>query len=128
MSEIRKTIEGEARVLLAVLLALPLIGSRLLWSVLCTFKGGKIFNIEDGSAIVQICMADVEEVLVVCLYVAVGLVVKKYSEAEIGRLRGQESVHYPQVYAQRQGEARNGALAAWPNVAPAARRNDGGYC
>jgi hypothetical protein len=128
MTEIRKTVEGERCVLLAVLLALPSIGSRLLWSVLCTFKGGKIFNIEDGSVIVQICMADVEEVLVVCLYVAVGLLVKKYNEAEVGRQRGQKSVQYPQVYAQRQGEARNGALAAWPNVAPSARRNDGGYC
>ena len=75
----------------------------------------------------QICMADAEEVLVVALYVVVGLVVQKYSEVEVGRQRALKSVDYPQVYGVREEEARDGALAAWPNGAPAARRNDGGY-
>ncbi|TVY81449.1 hypothetical protein LSUE1_G004657 [Lachnellula suecica] len=114
MSELRKTVDGERRVLLAVLLALPLIGSRLLWSVLCSFKGGKTFSIESGSATVQICMADVEEVLVVCLYVVVGLFVKKYNEQEVGRQRAAKSVYYPQVYARGQDQAHQGAMAAWP--------------
>jgi hypothetical protein len=126
LSEIRKTVSGERRVLLAILLALPLIGSRLLWSILCTFKGGKIFNIESGNAIVQICMADVEEVLVVCLYVVVGLVVGKYDEQEVERQRAKESAYYPQVYDGR-ANARDGAMAAWPQAPAPVMRNDGSY-
>lgn len=121
--EIRKTPLGERRVLLAVMLALPLIGSRLLWSILCAFKGGKVFNIEDGSALVQICMADAEEVLVVCVYLLVGLTVGKYDEVE--RERAKERMNYLPYDGRVQ--ARDGAMAAWPQVPGPVMRNDGGY-
>ncbi|TVY35609.1 hypothetical protein LSUB1_G005103 [Lachnellula subtilissima] len=124
--EIRKTVSGERRVLLAVLIALPLIGSRLLWSVLCTFKGGKIFNIEDGSAVVQIAMADVEELLVVFMYVVAGLSVGKYDEREVSRQRAKENVYAPQSFDGRV-DPRDGAMAAWPHPPVQARRNDEGY-
>ncbi|TVY48631.1 hypothetical protein LOCC1_G003105 [Lachnellula occidentalis] len=110
--EIRKTVSGERRVLLAVIIALPLIGSRLLWSVLCAFKGGKIFNIENGSAVVQIAMADVEEFIIVFLYVIAGLSVGKYDEREVSRQRAKENVYAPQQSDGRV-DARDGAMAAW---------------
>ncbi|TVY18875.1 hypothetical protein LARI1_G004010 [Lachnellula arida] len=126
VSEIRKTVSGERRVLLAVMVALPLIGSRLLWSVLCAFKGGKVFSVGDGSAVVQIAMADVQEVVVVLLYVVAGLSVGRYDEREVSRRRAKENVYVPQSYDGRV-DPRDGAMAAWPHPPVQARRNYGGY-
>ncbi|KAF4631596.1 hypothetical protein G7Y89_g6533 [Cudoniella acicularis] len=111
MFEVHKTARGEKRLLVAVVIALPMIGSRLLWSVLCAFKGGDIFNIQDGSAVVQICMANAEEVIVVLMYVLVGLTVQKYDDVVLERNRltqvNQESLERRQrrEYAKRQAWA-----------------------
>jgi hypothetical protein len=83
MFEVGKTARGEKRILVAVILALPLIGSRLLYSVLDTFDNNHTFNLINGSAIVQLFMATLEEALVVIMYALVGLTVHKYGEGGV---------------------------------------------
>ncbi|EHK99363.1 hypothetical protein M7I_4767 [Glarea lozoyensis 74030] len=83
MFEINKTARGEKRILVAVVLALPLIGSRVLYSILDTFHTNHIFNLENGNAIVQLFMANLEEAIVVIMYAVVGLTVHKYGEGGV---------------------------------------------
>jgi hypothetical protein len=88
MFEVNKTARGEKRILIAVVIALPLIGSRVLYSILDTFHTNHTFNLENGNAIVQLFMATIEEAMVVVLYAVVGLTVHKYGEG--GVLRAKE--------------------------------------
>jgi hypothetical protein len=83
MFEVKKTARGEKRILVAVVIALPLIGSRVLYSVLDTFHTNHIFNLVNGNAIVQLFMATIEEAIVVIMYVIVGLTVHKYGEGGV---------------------------------------------
>jgi hypothetical protein len=83
MFEVNKTARGEKRILVAVVVALPLIGSRMLYSVLETFHTNHIFNLENGNAIVQLFMATIEEAIVVIMYAFVGLTVHKYGEGGV---------------------------------------------
>jgi hypothetical protein len=80
MFEISKAARGEKRILVAVVLALPLIGSRLLYSVVNTFYPDKTFNLINGSAIVQAFMVILEEAIVVIMYALIGLTVHEYRE------------------------------------------------
>lgn len=87
MCEIQKTRSGEKRILVVVVMALPLIGSRLLYSVICTFHSSQSFNVIDGNVAVRVSMALVEEALIVIMYVLVGLTVGKFGD---GGLTGRE--------------------------------------
>lgn len=87
MCKIHKTMSGEKRILVVVIMALPLIGSRLLYSVICTFHPSHIFNVIDGNVAVRVSMALVEEALIVIMYVLVGLTVGKFGD---GSLTGRE--------------------------------------
>ncbi|KAG9228286.1 hypothetical protein BJ875DRAFT_389701 [Amylocarpus encephaloides] len=95
MFEVHKTARGEKRILVAVIIALPLLGSRVLYSVLCTFHESPIFNLVDGSVVVQICMATVEEGLLVIMYAVVGLTVHKYGEGGVLSAREPRSSRGP---------------------------------
>ncbi|KAH8665816.1 hypothetical protein BGZ60DRAFT_409955 [Tricladium varicosporioides] len=81
MFEVNKTARGEKRLLIAVIIALPMLGSPLLYSILCAFKDDKIFNLVDGNVVVWVCMAVLEEVVIVGMYAVMGLTVHRYEES-----------------------------------------------
>jgi len=68
----------------AVLIALPLIAVRLLYSIISVFTHDKHFNLLTGSVIIHVFMAIIEEMLVVILYLAFGWASKVLSPAERG--------------------------------------------
>ena len=73
-AELRNLPEGEKRILYAVLASLPLLAVRLLYSLLADFEDNSTFNIVDGNATVQLCMAIIEEFVVTLFFLASGVV------------------------------------------------------
>jgi hypothetical protein len=61
------------RILHAVLLALPLLAIRLLYSMLADFSTSNTFSAAHGNPCVQLGMAIIEEIIVVILYTAAGV-------------------------------------------------------
>ena len=60
--------------LYAVILALPFISVRILYSMLAVFLTNQTtFALVNGSAIAQLCMATIEEMIVVVVYLGVGI-------------------------------------------------------
>ena len=60
--------------LYAVILALPFIFVRILYSMLAVFLTNQTtFTLVNGNAIAQLCMATIEEMIVVVLYLGVGI-------------------------------------------------------
>ncbi|KFX88016.1 hypothetical protein O988_09188 [Pseudogymnoascus sp. VKM F-3808] len=68
---------GERRVYIAVVVALPFIAVRLLWSILSVFTTFKSFSAAGGNTVVELCMALIEEFVVVVMYTIVGLTISK---------------------------------------------------
>jgi hypothetical protein len=64
--------KSENRLAWAVIMALPLIAVRLLYSVISVFTHDKHFNLLTGSVIIHVFMAILEEILIVCIYLAFG--------------------------------------------------------
>ena len=60
------------RLVWAVIIALPLILVRLIYSLLVVFHHSHDFNLISGSVIILACMSVIEEILVVLLYLLVG--------------------------------------------------------
>jgi hypothetical protein len=66
---------GEKRIYWAVVLALPLLAVRLLWTLLAAFSNNKTFSIMGGNVWIQLAMAIAEELIIVVMYTMVGLTV-----------------------------------------------------
>lgn len=88
LGELRKTPQEERRVLITVLVCLPLLASRMVWSILSVFTTSSTFNMEGGSIYAQAFMAVVEEFLIVVSYTAVGFTVHKYVVPKRSRYPG----------------------------------------
>ena len=73
---------NEKRILAAVLLALPLIAPRLVWSLLAYFSHISTFNTFNGDIVVRAFMSILEEFLIIILYTVVGLMVPPAYQAE----------------------------------------------
>jgi hypothetical protein len=67
-----KGVTPSKRIMLAVILALPLILMRLIYSLLVVFHHDYDFNTVSGSVVMWVLMAVMEEVLVVLIYLFVG--------------------------------------------------------
>lgn len=67
--------KGEKRVYFAVLGAIPLLGVRLLWSLLSAFSNNPSFSVTSGKPLVQLFMATLEEFIIVVFYTVAGLTV-----------------------------------------------------
>lgn len=65
---------GEKRSLYAVLASLPFLAVRLLYSILADFVDNSTFNTVDGNVTVQLCMAIIEEFIVLVFYLVAGFV------------------------------------------------------
>ncbi|KAL6713245.1 hypothetical protein ACLMJK_009366 [Lecanora helva] len=87
MAELNNLPPGEKRILFAVLASLPLIAVRLLYSLLADFKNDDTFNILAGNVTVQLCMAIIEEMICVAIFLASGITSPSYKE--IKRREGQ---------------------------------------
>ena len=74
----------EKRLLLALMAALPLLGLRILYSLLAYFSTISTFSATDGSVVVRAFMAVLEEMLIVVGYASVGILVPADRDAREG--------------------------------------------
>lgn len=102
LGEMRNTPQEERRVLITVLLCLPLLALRLVWSILSVFMtSSTTFNMQGGSIYAQAFMATLEEFIIVVAFTAVGFTVHKYTAPERSRFllggarRGYEPAQSP---------------------------------
>jgi MFS family permease len=72
--------KGEKRLFIAVVISLPFILVRLVYSIISTFTHNKNFNLLTGSVTVFLCVALIEEFIVVAVYEGTGLTLKKASK------------------------------------------------
>lgn len=68
---------GHGRVFWAVVIANPFLAVRLLYSIMSAFTSVKLFSMVDGSALVRLFLAILEEFVVVSLYLLAGLLAPK---------------------------------------------------
>ena len=74
LTESRNLPRGEKRILYAVLVSLPLLAVRLIYSLLADFVGDATFDILYGNATVQLCMVIIEEFIITALFLIAGFV------------------------------------------------------
>jgi hypothetical protein len=74
----------ERRLSLAVLIALPFVAVRLLYSTLAIFLHDNHFGLIHGSVIIHVCMAVLEEMIVVFIYILLGWTLDKVHPDEQG--------------------------------------------
>jgi hypothetical protein len=75
MKDVGHAPREEKRVYSVVLIALPLIAVRLLWSILSAFSNKVDFSLNSPKPLIQLFMATVEEFIVVVCYTTVGLII-----------------------------------------------------
>jgi hypothetical protein len=68
---------GERRLFFAVIVSLPFILVRLLYSIISTFTHAKDFNLLNGNVTGVLCMALIEELIVVVVYEGTGLTLQR---------------------------------------------------
>ncbi len=83
-SEINRLPSSEKRSLLALIVALPLLGVRILFGLLAYFSTISTFSPTNGNILVRVFMAVLEEILIVIAYTLAGILVPKYSDARTG--------------------------------------------
>ena len=84
---------SETRIFVAILLAIPFLAVRLLYTLLCDFKDDATFNILDGNAFVQLGMSIIMEAVVTGTFVVVGLLAPKWSfYADQQAMRGRDGL------------------------------------
>ncbi|KAI2840035.1 hypothetical protein CBS12448_10649 [Aspergillus niger] len=64
---------SQKRIVGVVLIALPLIACRLLYSLVADFSHDRRFSLVDGNVTIWLCMAIIEEFLVVLMYTVLGV-------------------------------------------------------
>jgi len=89
----------ERRVPLAVVIALPLLAARLLYTTLAVFVHSDMFNMFSGNIAVHVAMSVVEEFVVVAIYLLLGFAVDRLSSQE----QVPSSKPYNRHQAQHQG-------------------------
>ncbi|PWY69702.1 hypothetical protein BO70DRAFT_343954 [Aspergillus heteromorphus CBS 117.55] len=92
LSEIHIMVSSQRRIYRVVAIALPLIAVRLLYSLLGDFgKDNSQFSIVDGSVAIRLCMATIEEFLVVLMYTILGVVTPRSTDVLFEDPRGSSS-------------------------------------
>ena len=84
---------GEQRLIIAIAASLPFLIVRLIYVVLITFSHIRTFSILYGSVVALGCMAIMQEMIVVIIYIAVGMTLPRVTKE-------------PRVQGQGQGEGR----------------------
>ena len=83
-SEMERFPPGEKQVLLALIVALPLLGVRLLFSILEYFSTISTFSPTRGNVLVRALMANLEEIVIVVGYTLAGILVPLCHDATRG--------------------------------------------
>ncbi|KAE9378592.1 hypothetical protein N431DRAFT_525255 [Stipitochalara longipes BDJ] len=73
---------AEKRIYLAVMGSLPLLAVRILYSILAVFTNNEEFSVFSGNPLVRLFMEVVEEFMIVCFYVSVGLTANEARERQ----------------------------------------------
>ena len=73
VKDLPRMVPSQKRIVVVVLLALPLIACRLLYSLIAEFSHDRRFSLVDGNATIRLCMAILEEFLVVLMYTVLGV-------------------------------------------------------
>jgi len=113
--------KGEKRLLVAIALSLPFLLIRLIYSSFSTFSTNKQFNLIVGSPTVLLCVALIEELVVVLIFESVGLTLSKVVKEE--QLEGariipsSDSADYPPRQQQQQQQKTGGAGNTALNIA-----------
>lgn len=107
-SELSSLPAGGNRILLALIVALPLLGVRILFSLLAYFSTISTFSPSNGNIFVRAFMAILEEILIVIAYTSAGILTPKYSDARVGDSEMEvqhqkERVSEPARHAPQQG-------------------------
>lgn len=76
---------GEKRIIFAVMLSLPFLLVRLVYSIMSTFSTDKDFNLLSGSIVMLLAVAAVEELVIVIIYEAVGLTLQQVPRYEVAQ-------------------------------------------
>lgn len=63
---------GERRLLIVVAICSPFITTRLIYSLISDFAENQLFNVTFGNLTIYLCMAVIEEIIVVIICVVVG--------------------------------------------------------
>lgn len=80
----------ERRVPVAIVLALPFVLSRLIYSACSVFLHSHLFNIVTGNVAVRVATAIIEEFIVVAIYIALGFLAIKLDANAQGPIAGRE--------------------------------------
>ncbi|TVY86190.1 hypothetical protein LAWI1_G008766 [Lachnellula willkommii] len=75
--------QGEHRLFYAVVVALPFLTARLVYSCFSTFTRNKNFNLITGNTTILLCLALLEELAVVIIFEGVGLTLKKVENVHV---------------------------------------------
>ncbi|GLA12561.1 hypothetical protein AnigIFM62618_008507 [Aspergillus niger] len=73
VKDLPRMVPSQKRIVVVVLLALPLIACRLLYSLIADFGHDRRFSLVDGNVTIRLCMAIIEEFLVVLMYTVLGV-------------------------------------------------------
>lgn len=76
-SDVQKAPRGEKRVYFAVAAALPPIAVRLLYSILSAYTTINGFSLANGNPWIQLCMAVLEELVVIIMFTLAGLTIAR---------------------------------------------------
>ncbi|ESZ96380.1 hypothetical protein SBOR_3212 [Sclerotinia borealis F-4128] len=104
---------GEKRILLAIAIALPFLFIRLLYSILSTFVAHSTkFNSFTGSVSILLCVALLEELVIVVIYLGIGVTLKvqpknMVAKGELQRVPGTSDSEEPLGQQNHQGQNQN---------------------
>jgi hypothetical protein len=107
---------GEKRIFVAVALSLPFLLVRLFYSIMSTFTKNKNFNLLTGNITILLCVAFIEELVIVILFEGVGLtlsqVPKDIVPEAVPMIQGADGLHYaiPALQQSRQSGPGQTAL------------------
>lgn len=119
----------ERRVPLAVVLALPFILMRLVYSLLVVTLNDHLFNSVNGSVVLQVVMAVVEEFIVVAIYILLGFKVDKLDPAQQGPIasRAWKNKNSGRGRRGKNGRGRGVLLGIVQDAHTREPRNGGGH-
>lgn len=82
-SRLARVPASERKISFALMAALPFIGVRILYSVLCCFIHNAIFSLVGGSVVAYVCMAMIEELIVLIIYLILGWTLGKLEDVQV---------------------------------------------
>jgi hypothetical protein len=77
IQDVGKAPSSEKRIYWAIVLALPWLAVRVVYSILASFTNSSAFSITGDHPLVQLFMAIIEEFIIVCLYTLAGLTISR---------------------------------------------------